>query len=135
MAGFLSSIKAFGDGLGDELSQFANVLGVKRPGGAMGDNFRLYGASFGVHDFDEFADLARSFFMEAMVSDDPGYTVIDMPKGRKLVDYDGNVRGIYDKSGTPLAFFRPNYRQLGYANKDQELEDIRRAALRKKAYA
>jgi len=135
MAGFLSSIKALGNGLGDELSQFMNVLGSKRVGGAMGDNYRLYGASFGVYDYEEFVDLARSFFMESMMSDDPAYTVIEMPKGRKLVDYDGNVRGIYDRSGAPVAFFRPNYRQLGYANKDQELEDIRRAALRKKAYA
>ena len=91
----------------------------------LGFNFRKFGADFGVYDFDEFVEKARGFYREAANSGDPGFSVVDLPDGRKAIDKDGEMRGIFNEEGEPIAFFRPDFRELGYDDKEQELADFR----------
>lgn len=96
-----------------------------KPSDHMGHNYRTYGTSFGVHDYEDYVVLARKFYREAMNSNAPEYTVVKIKGDRTAIDYNGEVRGVYDKNGEPVAFFRPNYRSLGYNNRDEELEQFR----------
>jgi hypothetical protein len=85
------------------------------------ENFEKYGAEFGVFNIREFENMARRFYKDALNSNDSLYTVILMPRHRSGIDYNGSYRGIYEADGTPIAFFRPNYREQGFNSKDEEL--------------
>jgi pyocin large subunit-like protein len=91
----------------------------------MGHNFRSYGAALGAYDFEDFVEMARQFYDEAMRSRNAAFTTVRLPRGRLAIDRDGELRGVYDRHGNPLAFFRPNFRHFGYNNKEEELENFR----------
>ncbi|MBN8532400.1 MAG: hypothetical protein J0L97_11160, partial [Alphaproteobacteria bacterium] len=52
-------------------------------------------------------------------------TTIRLPGSRIAIDFRGERRGIFLKDGTPLAFFRPDYREQGYQSKEEEMRDWR----------
>jgi pyocin large subunit-like protein len=121
--------RTIGNGFSEEVKEFRSILRRIRltaDTGALGANFRKFGVSFNTYEYDAFVKKARAFFKEAEGSDDPLFTVIDMPGNRIAIDYNGDRRGIFTRKGKPLAFFRPDFRQLGYASKEAELEDFRR---------
>lgn len=118
--------KTLGTGLNDEIKEFKSILGRIRltaQTNALGANYRKFGTTFGTYDYDAFVEKAGFFFHDAkrMAADNPSYTIIDMADGRIAIDYNAEVRGIYTSKGKPLAFYRPDYRQWGYNNKDDEL--------------
>lgn len=118
---------AFFEALKEEMQQFATLLktvsGTQNT--ALGANFRKFGPSFGAYDYEDFVELAQKFYHEAMNSDDSSYSVVRLGDGRIAIDCNAEIRAVYDKDGTPIAFFRPDFKQLGYQNKVQELEDFR----------
>ena len=114
--------------LKDEFKQFFSLLRTsKRPGerNALGDNFRKFGTSFGVYDYEDYVALARKFYHEALNSEDNLYSVVTLSDGRTAIDYNGEIRAVFSKYGDPIAFFRPSFQQLGYQNRIQELADFR----------
>ena len=114
--------------LKNEMRQASSLLrriGLLSEKDALGANFRRFGPEFGAYDYDEFETMARDFYTEGKDSDDPYYTIVEMSDNRVAIDYNGEKRGVYDKSGNPLAFFRPNFHQLGYNSKSQELDAFR----------
>jgi hypothetical protein len=86
-------------------------------------NFRVHGAGMGFHDLDDFRSYASRIYREAEKNPD-GFTVIDLPKGKKAIDFQGKIRGVYDEFGEPLAFFRPEPKALGYEDPAQELKEF-----------
>ncbi len=114
-------------GLGSSISHlFRNLQGwliQDRTGANLRDNFEQYGELFGVYSFRDFKTMAKKFLEEALASKDPKYTIVRLPENKVGVDYNCEFRGVYDRDGQPVAFFRPNYVQLGYPNKERELED------------
>ncbi len=107
---------------------FSNLMGllISSGTGPLGHNFRTYGTSFHAHDYNEFAALARKFYNDAMAAEgDPAYTSVKMSGKRIAIDYKGEVRGVYDRYGRPIAFFRPNFVDFGYTSKEKELADFR----------
>lgn len=92
---------------------------------AIGANFRKFGPSFGTYDFEDFLERAHEFFQDAMESDDPKYSRVDMGPDRVGIDYNGEIRGMFTRKGKPLAFFRPDFHQLGYASRSEELAAFR----------
>lgn len=113
--------------LKDDIKQLFSLLRGSRSGGrsALGDNFRRFGASFGAYDYEDYVELAQKFYHEGLNSEDPLYSVVNLSGDRIAIDYNGEIRAVYNKFGDPLAFFRPSFQQLGYTNKVQELEDFR----------
>jgi pyocin large subunit-like protein len=98
---------------------------ISRKNNHMGHNFRSYGASFGAYDFDAFVNMAQRFYEDAMRAKDAGYSIIEMPRGRVAIDKDGEIRGVFDQRGNPLAFFRPSFRNFGFSSKEEELKSFR----------
>lgn len=112
--------------VGMSLSSFKiPFFGRKKYHPNMVRNFQNYGVEFGVYSMDDFDAMARKFYEEGLKSSDPLFTVILLPKHRCGIDYNGEYRGIYEPNGTPIAFFRPNFRQFGYRSKEEELNDWR----------
>ncbi len=125
----LAKLKNFGSGLSEDVKQFKSLLGRVRltaDTSTLGANFRKFGPSFSVYEFDAFVEKAREFFADGMESTDPYYTVIEMPDNRIAIDYNGDIRGIFTRKGKPLAFFRPDYYQSGYRSKNDELADFKK---------
>ncbi len=123
-----TAFKNFRMGVSEEIREVKSLLSrmsTPSENSALGANFRKFGTSFGTYDFDAFLDLSRNFYTEGMVSRDPLYTLIHMRGNRIAIDYNGEIRGIFSNKGTPLAFYRPDFRQLGYANKGEELAAFR----------
>lgn len=123
----LTTIRSMAEGLRDQWSEAVTTLEeLYRPSqrSALRDNFKQYGAAFGVYNFTDFRTMARRFYEDALESNDPGYTIVQMSKHTIGIDYQGEMRGIYSgRDGEPIAFFRPNFAELGYSSKQQELED------------
>lgn len=120
--------KNIGNGLSEEVREFKSILGRIRltaDSSALGANFRKFGPSFGAYDFDVYVEKAKEFYAEATASDDPLYTKVETGNGRIAIDYNGVIRAIYTRKGKPLAFFRFDYHQAGYASKADELDDFR----------
>lgn len=110
-------------------SQLLKRMGFSSSGSVLGANFRAYGRSFGVFDFQEFQMHARGFYEDALANAEPGYTILNLPNGRKAVDFRGEVRGIFSAEGEPLAYFRPNYKVLGFANPQDEIRAFKQEIL------
>ena len=121
--------KSLGTGFSEEVREFKSIIGRIRLTSdttALGANFRKFGSSFNTYDFDAFADMARDFYEEGIMSEDPLFTVLKISGNRVAIDYNGEVRGIFTHKGKPLAFFRPDFHQSGYTSKAAELDDFRR---------
>jgi hypothetical protein len=118
---------AFMSALKEEMQQFTSLLknATASRSTPLGDNFRKFGPSFGVYEYDDFVELAQKFYHEGMNTMDSMYSVISLSSGRTAIDFNGEIRAVYDKFGSPIAFFRPDYKQLGYSSKIQELQDFR----------
>jgi len=106
-----------------ESSQIAAKLGMASQS-MMGANFRTYGSNMGIYEFDDYVIYARRIYAEAMANPS-GFTIIELPNGGKAVDFQGKLRGVYDVSGEPMAFFKPDYQQLGYADAEEELREFK----------
>ena len=106
-----------------ESSEIASKFGIGQ-NNMMGANFRTYGASMGIYDYDDYMKYARRIYTEAM-NNPGGFTIIDLPDGGKAVDFQSKLRGIYSATGEPRAFFKPDYQQLGYTNPQEELNEFR----------
>lgn len=107
------------------LDLLKNAFRVSNRNLTLGHNFRKYGLEFGVHDYDEFINKARKFYFTALNSEEEGYTILRLSRHRVAIDYKGEMRGVYDGHGEPLAFFRPDYHELGYDTPEHELDDFR----------
>lgn len=110
-----------------EASQLMVKLGLGDEN-MMASNFRSYGASMGIYDFDDYVGYAARIYKEAM-KNPGGFTVIDLPRNKKAIDFQGKMRGVYNQFGEPIAFFKPDYQQLGYKTLQEELRDFRTAVL------
>ena len=58
-----------------------------------------------------------------------GFTVIDLPRSKKAVDFQGKIRGVYNAEGQQIAFFKPDYQQLGYRTLQEELREFKSAII------
>ncbi len=94
----------------------------------MAANFRAHGAQLGFYDFEDYVKYAERIYREAM-SNPQGFTVIDLPRKRKAIDFQGKLRGVYNQYGEPIAFFKPDYQQLGYQSLQEELREFKSAVL------
>ncbi len=104
----------------------AKVKGAGISGGStLRHNFRRYGIEFGTYDYNSFVQKARKFYRSARESTDDGYSIVEMSRNRVAVDYEGKMRGVYHTNGEPIAFFKPDYRYMGYDSRQHELEDFR----------
>lgn len=93
------------------------------------ENFLRYGKEMGVRRFEEFERMARDFFVDGLMGDGrPDWVVVELSGGRLAIDHNGEKRGIFLRDGTPLAFFKPDFRAEGFATRRQELEAFRNAA-------
>lgn len=104
-----------------------NNLGLIPGKSMLWHNFQTYGSQLGAIDFNDFENIACVFFERAYQnSDNPDYSIVRFFDGRIGIDYKGELRGIYSIKHRPLAFFRPDFKQLGYSSKDRELADWRK---------
>lgn len=110
-----------------ETANVATKLGLGA-NNMMGSNFRTYGASMGIYEFDDYVKYARRIYAEAMANPN-GYTIISMPDGGKAIDFQSKLRGIYTATGEPRAFFKPDYLQLGYSSAEEELFEFKESIL------
>ena len=110
-----------------EASNVLDKLGLSDQN-MMAANFRAYGAQMGFYDFDEFQQYAARIYKEA-THNPGGFTVMDLPRNRKAIDFQGKLRGVYNQYGEPIAFFKPDYQQLGYRTLQEELSEFRSAVL------
>ncbi len=97
-------------------------LGI-RSNDMMASNFRIHGASMGFHDERDYHAYAVRIYREAMTNP-AGFTVVDLPKGKKAIDFQGKIRGVYSEFGEPLAFFRPEPQAMGFDNPEQEFKEF-----------
>lgn len=121
--------RTIGSGLSQEIREARSIIRNVRLGAdssPLGANFRRFGSSFDVYDFSDFADKAKEFYRQGIDSENPDYTVVELPGNRVAIDYNGEIRGIYTRKGKPIAFFRHDFRQAGYASKSAELEDFKK---------
>lgn len=110
-----------------EASQLMVKLGLGDQN-MMQANFRSYGHDMGFNDEESFVSYAKRIYKEAM--DNPtGFTVIDLPRHKKAVDFQGKLRGVYNAEGEPIAFFKPDYQQLGYRTLQEELREFKSAVI------
>lgn len=127
MASLTTSIRSIAEGLRDQLTETVSSLEeLYRPSqrSALRDNFKQYGSAFGVYNYSDFREMARRFYEDALTSKDSLYTIIQLSKHTIGIDYNGDMRGIYNaRDGDPIAFFKPNFAALGYSSKQQEIED------------
>ncbi len=125
----MASFASWQESLRQELRKANSIFqkfGFTSSGNVLGANFRAYGRSFGVFDFSEFVEHARGFYADALARrGEQGYTILILPNGMKAIDLRGEVRGVFDKDGNPIAYFRPNYRVLGYATPQEEINDFK----------
>ncbi len=110
-----------------EASQLMHKLGLGDKN-MLAANFRTYGASMGFYDYDEYAQYAARIYKEAM-NNPSGFTIINLPRNRKAIDFQGKLRGVYNQFGEPIAFFKPDYQQLGYGTLQEELRDFSTAVM------
>lgn len=110
-----------------EASQMLHKLGLGDSSMMMA-NFRTYGASMGFYEYNDYVSYASRIFKEAM-SNPEGFTVINLPRNRTAIDFQGKLRGVYNQFGEPIAFFKPDYQQLGYSTLQEELRDFKTAVL------
>ncbi len=110
-----------------EASQLMVKLGLGDQN-MMQANFRSYGEAMGLRDFDSFIAYARRIYREAQ-ENPQGFTIINLPKSKKAIDFQGKIRGVYTQDGEPVAFFRPDYQQLGYRTLQEELREFKTAVL------
>jgi hypothetical protein len=99
-------------------------LGLLSSHDMMGANYRTYGKEFGTLEFEDFIELAKRIYREAEANPG-GFTIIELPRGRKAIDFQGKMRGVYDFDGDPIAFYKPDYVGLGYSTPQEELEDFK----------
>jgi pyocin large subunit-like protein len=121
--------KSIGNGLSEEIQDFKSIIRRIRltaDTSALGANYRRYGPSFGVYDFGDYVKKAREFYQAGVKSEDPYYTVVELPGNRVAIDYNCELRGIFTSKGKPLAFFRHDFRNSGYESRAAELEDFKR---------
>lgn len=104
-------------------SSLLRKLGLSSDNTMLGSNFRMYGADMGIYDYEDYVRYARRIYQEAMANPD-GFTILELPKGKKAIDFQGKIRGIYNRHGDPIAFFRPDYRKMGYTNYMDELREF-----------
>ena len=132
MLAFVNQIQNWGQtlqALRKALSDIAVAIGIKPSiTENMKRNFDRFGRDLEAKDLRDFDAMARKFYDEGLKSSDPLYSVVLLPKHRCGIDYNGEFRGIYESDGKPLAFFKPNFRELGYSSKDDELKDWRSGA-------
>lgn len=119
-----NAVNHFQSGM-QELKLVINNLGISSKKAPLRHNFMKYGVHFGAINFSDYENIARLFGERARASNSSDYSIIELPGGRVGVDFRGEVRGIYLRDGTPLAFFKPDYKQLGYSSKERELSDWR----------
>jgi len=105
-----------------ETSGILSKLGLRNDD-AMMSNFRIHGAAMGIHDIEAYKTYASRIYREAMKNPD-GFTVVDLPKGKKAIDFQGKIRGVYSEFGEPLAFFRPEPKAMGFDNPEQAFEEF-----------
>ncbi len=110
-----------------ETSQLIKKLGLSGDN-MLGANFREYGAQMGIYDFEDYKQYACRIYQEAM-KNPGGFTIINLPDGRKAIDFQGKLRGIYDKYGEPIAFFKPDYKKMGYPSYREELLEFESSVL------
>lgn len=85
-------------------------------------NYERHGEELGAYNVEDYLFMARRFLEVAMEPGNIGYTFLKMGRNAFGVDYQGELRGIYQKNGMPMAFFKPDHTLLGYPNKEAELE-------------
>lgn len=118
------------DGIKDDIKSAAGLLNKFGliPGKSMlHRNFAVFGAQFGAVNFNDFESMAVMLFNRAhQQKNNPDYSVVQFADGRIGVDFKGEIRGIYSSKGKALAFFKPDYMQLGYTSRERELSDWRK---------
>lgn len=117
-------LRSIGDGLSNEVKDAGMLLQRIRlttDTTPLGANFRKYGPSFGTYEYDAFIRRAKDFFKEGMASQDSQYTRVALGDDRVAIDYNSEIRGVFTGRGRPLAFFRPDYKELGYPSRSAEL--------------
>lgn len=110
-----------------EASQLLYKLGLGDHN-MMAANYRTYGSEMGFYDFDDYVKYAQRIYREAMANPG-GFTIIDLPRKRKAIDFQGKIRGVYNHEGEPVAFFKPDFQRLGYKSLQEELREFRSAVL------
>lgn len=115
------------DSVRKETSQIMKKMGLGSRN-MMGTNFREYGAEMGIYDYEDYVRYARRIYQEAM-KNPGGFTIIDLPKKQKAIDFQGKLRGVYDRHGEPVAFFKPDYHRFGFTNYREELLEFKASVL------
>ncbi len=105
-----------------ETGGILSKLGL-RSDDVMMSNFRIHGAAMGFHDMQDYQSYASRIYREAMKNPE-GFTVVELPKGKKAIDFQGKIRGVYTEFGEPLAFFRPEPKAMGFDNPEQEFKEF-----------
>lgn len=85
-------------------------------------NFERYGREMEATNLEEFSMMAKDFLATASRPGVFGYTFLKLSKDVFAVDYQGEIRGIYRRNGLPIAFFKPNFKEMGFGSKEEELE-------------
>lgn len=94
----------------------------------MAQNYRRHGAALGCAGFDEFVKRAEAFYDEALTALEDGktgYTCVELGKRRILLDYNSLLRGVYTRSGKPVAFFKPDFKAAGFSSAAEELAALK----------
>lgn len=105
-----------------ETGSILSKLGMREDDMMMA-NFRIHGAAMGFHDLNDYQSYAGRIYMEAM-KNPSGFTIVDLPKNKKAIDFQGKIRGVYDEFGEALAFFRPEPKAMGFDNPEQEFKEF-----------
>jgi hypothetical protein len=92
----------------------------------MAANYRHYAMEWNIRSYDDFMAFAGRFYKEALANPN-GFTFVRLPDQQMAIDFQGKIRGVYTKSGEPVALFRPDYQQLGYQTLQEELHEFRSA--------
>jgi hypothetical protein len=99
------------------------MLGIGSDSAMIGANFRMYGPEMGIYDYEDYLRYARRIYKEAMANPE-GFTIIELSEGKKAIDFQGKLRGVFTASGEPVAFFKPDYKKMGFTNYKDELEEF-----------
>lgn len=86
-------------------------------------NFRIHGSAMGFHDFQDYRAYAVRIYNEAQKNPE-AFTVVELPKGKTAIDFQGKLRGVYDQFGEPIAFFRPEPTEMGYKDAADEMKEF-----------
>ena len=118
------------DGLKSDIKSataLLNKFGLIPGKSMLHSNFAAYGNQFGALSVNDFENMAVMLLNRAkQQAKNPDYSIVNFPDGRIGADFRGEVRGIYSSKGKPLAFFKPDYSQLGYSSRERELDAWRK---------